>query len=297
LRKPSVILVQSPPVLPTLLVGRLLSWWHRARFIVDWHNIGYTLLAQTLKSPMIIAVAKTIELYFSRITGINLVVSQAQKEWMQINAGSNSIILYDRPDPTRFKALKGSERKAFRRRIRERLGWGPEDVPLLVSSTSWTPDEDFSILVKALEIIEEGLKRPIQLLVTGKGPLKTTYEEQIVNLGLRMVQFGTVWLSYEDYAQLLGSADLGLCLHASSSGVDLPMKAIDMISAELPVVAYNYTAIGELIEDKKTGILFQSPEELADAIKNFLNGRLNCTTPNLETWSDQWNRVVGPILL
>ncbi|PJF17603.1 hypothetical protein PSACC_02601 [Paramicrosporidium saccamoebae] len=273
LRKPTIILVQSPPVFPTLFVGKLLSWWHGARLITDWHNVGYTLLAQTIHYPAIVALAKAVEIYSTRLSSVNLVVSQAQKEWMQINAGITTLVLYDRPNIGISKALQGADRKSFRRNIRERLGWDSEDVSLLVSSTSWTPDEDFSILVDALEILEGSLKKPIQLVVTGKGPLKTFYEEKIVHLGLRMIQFASVWLSSEDYRRLLGSADIGICMHTSSSGVDLPMKVVDMIGAELPVVAYSYTAIGELIEDGKTGVLFKTPEELAESITSLLDGK------------------------
>jgi beta-1,4-mannosyltransferase len=228
LKRPTIILVQSPPVFPTLFVGKFLSWWHGARLIADWHNVGYTILAQTIPYPAIIALAKAVEIYSTRLSSVNLVVSRAQKEWMQINAGITTLVLYDRPDAELSKALQGADRRAFRRNIRERLGWGPEDVSLVVSSTSWTPDEDFSILVAALELLEDSLKKPIQLVVTGKGPLKTFYEEKIVHLGLRMIQFASVWLSSEDYRRLLGSADIGICMHTSSSGVDLPMKVVDI---------------------------------------------------------------------
>ena len=48
---------------------------------------------------------------------------------------------------------------------------------LLLSSTSYTPDEDFMILVKALAKCDENPNCPsIQMIVTGKGPQKALYD-------------------------------------------------------------------------------------------------------------------------
>lgn len=62
------------------------------------------------------------------------------------------------------------------------------------------------------------------IAVTGKGPQKGMYEEKMQQLRLHHVAFRTLWLEASDYPLLLGSADLGVCLHTSSSGLDLPMK-------------------------------------------------------------------------
>ena len=61
-------------------------------------------------------------------------------------------------------------------------------------------------------------------LVTGKGPQQEAYWERMKGMNLRRVAFRLLWLEAADYPLLLGSCDLGVCLHTSSSGVDLPMK-------------------------------------------------------------------------
>jgi len=45
-----------------------------------------------------------------------------------------------------------------------------------VSSTSWTKDEDFSVLLDALELYEKSdAQKFIRTFITGKGPEKERY--------------------------------------------------------------------------------------------------------------------------
>ena len=103
-----------------------------------------------------------------------------------------------------------------------------EDRPaLVISSTSWTPDEDFGMLLEALKLYEDsarlvnesevskeaGQNLPkLLMIVTGKGPLKEEFMSKILSLedkeNWRWVRCRSLWLNAEDYPLMLGSSSL-----------------------------------------------------------------------------------------
>ncbi|KAJ1918533.1 hypothetical protein H4219_002547 [Mycoemilia scoparia] len=184
---------------------------------------------------------------------------------------------------------------------------------LLISSTSWTEDEDFEILLEAMircdqyyqekhtdaESNDENKKLYIVLVITGKGPLKQYYLEKISQTKWCHVKIITAWLDSRDYVSLLGSADLGISLHTSSSGLDLPMKVVDMFGCELPVCAFKFNCIDELVQNNVNGLTFTNSKELTECLKALLID--NGSETNLEklrkgvepfanlSWEDNWN--------
>lgn len=105
----------------------------------------------------------------------------------------------------------------------------PDRPLLLMSSTSWTEDEDFGILLDALvgygkqaeltvASANQCLLPKLFVVITGKGPQKLYYMDKIASQRLYNVEVVTAWLQAEDYPKLLSCADLGVSLHTSSSG-------------------------------------------------------------------------------
>ena len=90
------------------------------------------------------------------------------------------------------------------------------------------------------------------MFLTGRGPLRATVRAaRAARRNFKAIAVKTVWLEPADYPTFVGMADLGLCLHQSSSGLDLPMKLADLRGAGVPVAAYDYAPVlGEVMDDR-----------------------------------------------
>ena len=119
-----------------------------------------------------------------------------------------------------------------------------------------------------------------------------------------MVTIRTAWLPTAAYAMLLASADLGVSLHKSSSGVDLPMKVVDMFGAGLPVAGYShYESWPELVREGINGRGFGTSTELESIMVQLLSDdgarltslRKGVLEERKHNWDAEWNSRAGEI--
>ncbi|KAI1850021.1 hypothetical protein JX266_004400 [Neoarthrinium moseri] len=312
------ILVQNPPSIPTLAIALLISVLRNTHLMIDWHNYGWTILAGTRGSGHPFAkISKAYESILGRLAPTaNITVTHAMARQLKeapYSIKTPILTLHDRPAAI-FQPLKGpGDRKAFLERLPETRDFANNilagETKLIVSSTSWTPDEDFSLLLDALVDYAKDAPCPIVAIITGKGPQKAHYQSRIRDLTeagkLPNIRILTAWLTMEDYATLLSCADLGVCLHMSSSGVDLPMKVVDMFGSGLPVAAYSgYQSFSELVKEGHNGCGFETADELAAVLTRLFQDsgedelrllRQGAQKEGSLRWDEEWDRTLARV--
>jgi len=320
------------------------------------------------RPAMAVSVYRAVEQYFGRAADLHFCVTQSMRVLLQGDTwrtipteASRSIVVYDHA-PSFFRratldemhklftsddgqavlppsmrdqsanpfTMVNSNGQAFRRADRPAL---------LVSGTSWTVDEPFNVLLEALQALDADLEAgrvlrgpsKVVALITGKGGEQARYQPEIdrLNRELRRVSIGTGYLkAFSNYSTLLGSADIGVSLHKSSSGFDLPMKVVDMLGCELPAVCYGFPAISGLISvaspagagngeifggggaseseaaselrDRLVAMLadWDDPEWKLGAATPKLRAKRDCLLGNLKrgSWDDEWGAKARPAL-
>ena len=315
--KPDLILVQNPPAFPALSVVWLASRLRGARFVIDWHNLSHTIAAVRLgeRHRAVKAIARS-ERRWARRASAHLAVSQALAQWLAREYKVKAAVVYDRPGEafTRPSAAAASE---LWERVAKDAGLGSSRPPIVVCPTSWTPDEDFDLMLEALERAERELMRrradagapALVVFLTGRGALREAFEARAARRHFKAIAVKTVWLEPSDYPTLVGMADLGLCLHQSSSGLDLPMKLADLRGAGVPAAAYDYAPVlSEVMIAGQNGVTFRDPGDLAKVLVTVATGPDSPDSPLVrsrawlsqhpaERWSAEWDQAARSVLL
>jgi beta-1,4-mannosyltransferase len=281
--------------------------------VIDWHNLSHTIAAVKVGDHhrAVKSVARSERRWAKRADG-HLTVSKALAEWLQRHYRITAVVVYDRPAAAFARPSQAAASALWSKLGAEHsLGARP---PIVVCPTSWTPDEDFDLLLEALERAERQLLKQagatpaLAVFLTGRGALRQTFEQRAARRNFKAIAVKTVWLEPADYPTMVGMADLGLCLHQSSSGLDLPMKLADLRGAGVPVATYDYAPVlGEVMTTGREGVTFRDPGDLAALFVNLATRAESADSPVArsrewllqnppERWDEQWQQQAGPLL-
>ncbi|KAM9903519.1 hypothetical protein OXX79_003314 [Metschnikowia pulcherrima] len=303
------------PLLAVLIVFIKL-FTPRSKLVIDWHNLNYSILNlrfKNLQHPLV-RLMRLYERFLSRYAWLHITVTHQMKQFLSTEFGvknSSIVTLHDRPGP-QFTPI--SESKALELKSQHEVFAAVphiENYKVLVTATSFTPDEDFDILLGALKLYHDSaISTPLFVLVTGKGPMKSQFLSRVAELAFsEKLVVKSAWLSAEDYPCILGVADLAVSLHTSSSGIDLPMKIVDFFGVGVPVVTLSFPAIGELVKDGVNGLVVKESEngaiteELYSSIATALGDKTLLATlkkgamaESEMRWNENWIKVLAPVV-
>jgi beta-1,4-mannosyltransferase len=313
--RPDILLVQNPPGVPALPVAWAAARCRGSRLVVDWHNLTGSMLGLRLgKGSPLVRLATWLERSVGRHADTHLFVSQAMADALGSGWGLDGVVMRDRPAP-HFAPLDAVARSDARRALFRQLPGTPSDAGLVVCPTGWTADEDLDLLLSAVatwdEVIRRRRERPhpaVVVLVTGRGPMRAAFESRAAARAPSPIQLRTTWLDPETYARTLACADVGLCLHRSASGLDLPMKVADLLGAGVPVCALDDgTCLTEVLRQGDNGLLFRDAAGLARHLEEVFRGfprdlgPLPALSPGVDrsravNWFDGWLREAWPAI-
>ena len=288
----------------------------RPALIIDWHNLGYSMLSS---DGVVQRLARTYERFWGPTADAHMTVTTALRRYLQDEflrtTTSRPLRISEVPDcpPSMFRPCTVEEQHELLQRLAlerycPREWWSHLDTKtqtlwteerrhidgttakkiryrrgrpaLITSSTSWTADEDFGTLLRALVELDMkisaapgggGSALRVVVVVTGKGPQKSMYEERMSRLTMHHVAITTLWLEPRDYPRLLAAADVGVSLHTSTSGMDLPMKILDSFGCHVPVCAVQFASLHELVQDGVNGRVFTDGTTLANILWELLH--------------------------
>ena len=357
--KPQAILMQNPPAIPILMLMVTYKFFTGAKLVIDWHNLGYSMIEKQYTTFRAFGrwYEQTFAPFADGHLTVTKALQNFLKNELKIE-NENCSVVHDCP-PSIFRLrtlaeqhriLEGAHSQLMKALTDNKVDWPEvkqspsleetkstlltEPVPrrpgkfqprsqrpaFLISSTSWTADEDMDILIDALQLIDKNIqstRSPLRIIcaITGKGPLKQHYEDIIAQKTWKSVVVTTMWMEPEDYPTFLATADVGISLHTSTSGLDLPIKILDYFGCEVPVCAYRFPCLNELVQDDVNGRTFEKADELSEILVELLEplasskrgdhlanhdfGELQRYSMQVQgqlLWSENWPKNAWPVL-
>lgn len=294
------IWLMAPPIVPAATI--LKSWRPRPRLFVDWHNTGSSRMVAKY------GIAHPLTLFYRWLENrpwprntVHFAVSKALADHLtpRVAPGGRIITLHDLP--VAATPCKPVSKNMWAQKWGSLLDGLNPNALWIACPTGWNDEERPEWILERLREFTRALpekSRPLQIIMTGVGPRRPSLSRCEGPGGRVAALLG--WLPLKAYHALLACSDAGLCLHTSTSGLDLPMKLADMRGAQLRACIFRYSGVlNEVYQEPQNGYFFDSPEDLPECLIRLLSelpAASQAPTQIVETWDEAWKKQVSPLL-
>lgn len=262
--KATHIIVQCP--INGGLLAVLLSKIYKFKILTEvhgYHYINYYDSRSKLCSRLLFGVIKYV---FRNSNKVRMLNKSMLNHFTERGVLANYTILPVRVDYSIFNEAKPT--------------YSIVDIPTIVSVGNLVPVKNHELLIKAICHI----RRKVDLIIIGNGPLRNEYEELWKLNGALGDLILPGQLDQVNVKRLLLSSDI--YVHSSKSqgtSEGTPRAILEAMALGLPVVSTNVGAISGMINNNETGILVDADNilELSKAIEMLLdneNTRVNIGT-------------------
>jgi glycosyltransferase involved in cell wall biosynthesis len=165
-----------------------------------------------------------------------------------------------------------------RQEARTQLNW-PQDRAILFTPRRLVKRMGIDKLLNALATIKPKIP-DVWLAIAGKGPLKTSLEEQATSLGLKEQVKFLGFLPDEQLPLAYQAADLTIMPSQSLEGFGLVL--LESLACGTPALCTPVGGMPEVIEPFLPGLITNSPEEiaLAEKLEELLTGKIPIPSRN-----------------
>jgi colanic acid/amylovoran biosynthesis glycosyltransferase len=155
-----------------------------------------------------------------------------------------------------------------------------------------SPEKGHTFLLGALKILSDKGRR-LQLLLAGDGPSRTELAKLADSLG---ISDRVTFLGFLNERQIIDELDKADLFVLPSFVEGVPVCVMEAMAVGVPVVATNVGGTGELIKDRKTGILIppSDADAIADAVVEMIENydfRLRSTKEARETIINEFDQT------
>jgi glycosyltransferase involved in cell wall biosynthesis len=144
----------------------------------------------------------------------------------------------------------------------------------LVAGSRLTYEKGYDLLVKALSMLDKGMKQQVKVLIIGEGNEKKTLLQKIQDAGLDGIVFIEGWMGVEEYRAHIANADV----FVHPARYDAYGGSIFAMALGIPVLGSSGAgAVIDNIESGENGLIFQknNVDELNLWIRDIIDNKID----------------------